>query len=238
MLGRYPAKKLTIYTYETDKFGHRPIYEVLIDIFQRHAITCVNVFRAIEGLGVNREILTAKILEMSTNLPVKVEAIGSEEMINGALADVYQVVGNGLVEVSDTTIIQGWQPWSEGKKEASGHMKLQGRAKMLKIIISEDDKWHGEPLYEAIVKRLIVSDIAGATVYKAMAGYGAHHRYHKKKLFTSEGELSVVIVVVDTQENINKALPILDDMVTEGIVIVTDVDVIKYTHRDTQPDVP
>jgi PII-like signaling protein len=104
---------------------------------------------------------------------------------------------------------------------------------MLRIIVSEDDKWEGdEPLYEAIVKRLIMMDIAGATVYKAIAGYGPHRRYHKKKTLAKARDLSMQIVVIDNEENITKVLPVLDDMVGEGIVVLSDVNVIKYTHRD------
>ena len=111
-------------------------------------------------------------------------------------------------------------------------MKLEGKAKMLRIVISEDDTWEGESLYEAIVKRLIMADIAGATVYKAIAGYGPHKRYHKKKTLTVHGELPILITVMDTEEKINKVIPILDDMIGEGIVVLSDVNVIKYTHRD------
>jgi PII-like signaling protein len=75
-------------------------------------------------------------------------------------------------------------------------------------------------------------DIAGATVYKAIAGYGPHRRYHKKKTLAKGTDLSMQIVVIDKEENINKVLPVLDDMVGEGIVVLSEVNVIKYTHRD------
>ena len=115
-------------------------------------------------------------------------------------------------------------------------MKLEGKAKMLRIIISEDDKWEGEHLYEAIIKRLLMNDIAGATVYKAIAGYGPHKRYHKKKTLTAHGELPILITVMDTEEKISKVIPILDELVGEGIVVLSDVNVIKYTHRDVNPE--
>lgn len=78
-------------------------------------------------------------------------------------------------------------------------------------------------------------DIAGATVYMAVAGYGTHRRFHKKKTLTSTGKLPMLITLIDSEENINKILPILDDTVNECIVIVSDVNVIKYTHRDINP---
>ncbi|MDA8162154.1 MAG: DUF190 domain-containing protein [Desulfobacteraceae bacterium] len=234
MVTKGPGKKLTIYTDEADKFHGKPIYEVLLDIFFQKKIIGVSVFRGIAGYGSNGIFHTAKMLELSTSMPVKIEVVDSEEMINKVLPDVYHVVEKGLVEVTDTNVVKccAKTPVKE-EKEGEEHMKLKGKAKMLRVIISGDDKWEGEPLYEAIVKRLIMADIAGATVYKAIAGYGPHRRYHKKKTLAMGDDVPILITVTDTEEHINKVIPILDDMVSEGIVILSDVDVIKYTHRKT-----
>ncbi len=235
MITKGPARKLTVYVDESDKYNGKPVYEVLLDIFFKRKIIGVSVFRGIAGYGSDGKFHTAKMLELSTSLPVKVEVVDSEEMINKVLPDVYQIVEKGLVEVTDTNIIKS-RPMAFEKGE-DGHMKLEGKAKMLRIMISEDDEWEGGPLYEALVKRLIMNDIAGATVYKAIAGYGPHRRYHRKKTLTKHGELPIMISIIDTEENINKAMPILDDMVGEGIVVMSDVDVIKYTHRDASAEV-
>jgi PII-like signaling protein len=226
------AKKLTVYVDETDKFHGKPVYEVLLDVFFRKKIMGVSVFRGIAGYGTDGVFHTSKMLELSTSMPVKIEVVESEEMISRILPDVYHVVERGMVEVTDTNVVKCC-PKAEEKHSAEGeHMKLAGKAKMLRIIISEDDAWEGEPLYEAIVKRLIMADIAGATVYKAIAGYGPHKRYHKKKTLTVHGELPILITVMDSEEKINKVIPILDELVGEGIVVLSDVNVIKYTHRD------
>jgi uncharacterized protein len=232
MVTKGAAKKLTVYVDEMDKFHGKPVYEVLLDLFFKKKIMGVSVFRGIAGYGSDGVFHTAKMLELSTNMPVKVEVVESEEMINKVLPDVYHVVEKGMVEITDTNVVKCCPKVEDKQKEKGEHMKLEGKAKMLRIIISEDDTWEGEPLYEAIVKRLIMTDIAGATVYKAIAGYGPHHRYHKKKTFTVHGELPILITVMDTEEKINKVIPILDDMVGEGIVVLSDVNVIKYTHRD------
>ncbi len=235
MVSKGPAKKLTIYVDETDKFRGKPVYEVLMDVFHKKKIAGVSVFRGAAGYGTDGIFHTSKMLELSTSMPVKIEVVDSETMISSVLPDVYHVVGKGLVEVADTTVVKCCgRPGAEGEKR-EGHMKLEGKAKMLRIIISEDDEWEGEPLYEAIVKRLIMADIAGATVYKAIAGYGPHRRYHKKKTLTGHGELPILITVMDTEENINRVIPILDELVQEGIVVLSNVDVIKYTHRDVPP---
>ncbi|MDA8082205.1 MAG: DUF190 domain-containing protein [Nitrospiraceae bacterium] len=227
-----PAKKLSIYVDETEKFHGKPVYEVLIDIFFKRKIIGVSVFRGVAGYGSDGVFHTSKMLELSTSMPVKIEVVDSEEMINKALPDVYHVVEKGLVEISDTNVVKCCRNAPQKNEIKEGHMKLEGKAKMLRMIISEDDQWEGEPLYEAIVKRLIMSDIAGATVYKAIAGYGPHKRYHKKKTLATHGELPILITVMDTEEKISRVIPILDELVGEGIVVLSDVNVIKYTHRD------
>ncbi len=231
MLQKGPAKKLTVYVDETDKFGDKPVYEVLVDIFHKKKIAGVSVFRGIAGYGAKGKVHTSKMVLLSSDLPLKIEAVDTEENINRVLPDVYQVVEKGLVEVADTSVLKSGRAREEEKPEVE-RMKLEGKAKMLRIIISEDDQWEGEPLYEVLVKRFIMADVAGATVYKAIAGYGPHKRYHKKKTLATHGELPILITVMDREENINKVLPILDDMVQEGIVVLSDVNVIKYTHRD------
>jgi PII-like signaling protein len=232
MVTKGPAKKLTIYVDEVDKFHGKPVYEVLLDIFFKKKIMGVSVFRGIAGYGSDGVFHTSKMLELSTSMPVKIEVVESEEMINRVLPDVYHVVDKGMVEVTDTNVVKCCPRAEEIRTEKGEHMKLEGKAKMLRIIISEDDTWEGEPLYEAIIKRLIMTDIAGATVYKAIAGYGPHKRYHKKKTLTAHGELPILITVMDTEEKISKVIPILDELVGEGIVVLSDVNVIKYTHRD------
>ena len=101
-----PAKKLTIYVDENDKFHGIPVYEVLLDVFYKKKIAGATVFRGIEGYGSDGVFHTAKILELSTALPVKIEVIDSEALINDVLEDVTSIVEKGLIEVSDTTVIK------------------------------------------------------------------------------------------------------------------------------------
>jgi PII-like signaling protein len=112
MVKNGPAKKLTIYVDESDKSHGKPIYEVLLDIFYKKKIAGVSVFRGVAGYGSHGVFHTAKMLELSTDLPVKIEVVDSEEMINGVLDDVTSVVEKGLIEVSDTNVVK----CSTGKK--------------------------------------------------------------------------------------------------------------------------
>ena len=106
MVRKGPAKKLTVYVDETDKYGGKPVYEVLMDIFYRQKIAGVSVFRGVAGYGSDGIFHTSKMLELSTSLPVKIEAVDSEDMITRVLPLINDVVGKGLIEISDTLVIK------------------------------------------------------------------------------------------------------------------------------------
>lgn len=111
-------------------------------------------------------------------------------------------------------------------------MKLTGKAKMVRIYIGEDDEWEGLPLYEAIVNKCKELGFAGATVYRGALGYGAgSHGLRKEKMFSLSSDLPVVIAIVDLEERINQILPVLDEMIQDGLIVLSDVEVIKYTAR-------
>jgi PII-like signaling protein len=110
-------------------------------------------------------------------------------------------------------------------------MKLEGKARMLRIHFGEDDKWQGKPLYEAIVVKCRELDIAGATVFRGIEGYGASTLIHKRHLLWSS-DRPIMVSVVDTEQNIKKLLPALDEMVAEGLIAMSEVEVIRYVHQD------
>ena len=110
-------------------------------------------------------------------------------------------------------------------------MKLEGKAKLLRIYFGEDDKWHGQPLYEAIVIKCRELDIAGASVFRGIEGYGASSRIRKAHLLRSS-DRPIVVFVIDTEENLKKLLPALDEMVDEGLIAMSEVEVIRYMHQD------
>ncbi len=113
-------------------------------------------------------------------------------------------------------------------------MKLQGWAKMLRIHFGEDDKWHDRPLYEAIVERCRQLDIAGATVYRGIEGFGASTLIRHSHSFSLSRDRPIMVQVIDTEEKIQTLLPVLDEMVTEGLIAMSNVEVIKYVYRETK----
>lgn len=100
-----PAKKLSIYIDETDRYHGRPVYELLLDLFLKRKIAGASVFRGIAGYGSHGKLHTAKLLELSTTLPLKIEVIDSEIAINDLLPEITSLLQKGLIEVSEASII-------------------------------------------------------------------------------------------------------------------------------------
>jgi hypothetical protein len=110
-------------------------------------------------------------------------------------------------------------------------MKIEGEGKLLRVFIGESDRWHGKPLYQAIVERVREAGLAGATVLRGIEGFGADSRLHTARLLRLSEDLPVVIEIVDSVERIEAILPALDEMVGEGMVTVERVEVIAYRGR-------
>ncbi|HEX9774377.1 MAG TPA: DUF190 domain-containing protein [Actinomycetota bacterium] len=107
-------------------------------------------------------------------------------------------------------------------------MKLEGTGRLLRIFVGESDTWHGKPLYQAIVERVREHGVAGATVIRGIEGFGAHSRLHTARILRLSEDLPVLIEIVDTEDKIASVLPMLDEMVGEGLVTLETVEVIAY----------
>ena len=113
-------------------------------------------------------------------------------------------------------------------------MKQQFQARMLRIYFTEADKWHGEPLYKAIVAKCMELGLAGATVYRGVEGFGASARiYHARSLSISKNA-PVMVSVIDTEEQIGRLIPHLDQMIEGGLIASSQVEAIRYT-RSQEP---
>lgn len=108
-------------------------------------------------------------------------------------------------------------------------MRQTYSAQALTVYVSEDDHWHGEPLYAALVDRLNRAGLDGVTVFHGIEGYGAHHRVHTERIEALFQGLPIVVRAVDAPDKIAAALPLLDEMLTEALVTVHDVQAIRYT---------
>jgi uncharacterized protein len=106
--------------------------------------------------------------------------------------------------------------------------RLEGEGKLLRIFIGESDTWHGKPLYQAIVQRVREEGLAGATVLRGIEGFGAKSHLHTARILRLSEDLPIVIEIVDTAENVDRVIPVLDEMVEDGMVTVERVQILSY----------
>jgi hypothetical protein len=119
-------------------------------------------------------------------------------------------------------------------------MNLPHDAMLLRIFIGESDRWHHQPLYEALVLKAREMHLAGATVLRGPIGFGKSSRIHTAKILRLSLDLPMVIEIVDTEEKLNAFLPVLDEMLKGGLVTLEKVRVIDYRagpEAETPPQV-
>jgi hypothetical protein len=107
-------------------------------------------------------------------------------------------------------------------------MKIEGKAKVLSIYIGEDDHYQHRPLYRVLVERLRENGLAGATVLRGIEGFGKRSRIHTASLLRMSEDLPILVQVIDEEDKIEAILPLIDEIIRDGLVTLEDVDVITY----------
>lgn len=228
MLQEGSAKKLVVYVSEQDRYRGLPVHERLLELFRDHGCAGATVTKAVAGFGPHGVFRTRRALSLTEDLPVRIEVVERSETIERLLPFVHDMVEEGLIELSDTTVVKYSHRGRLAAATGAPHIRLEGQAKMLRIYVGEADRWEGEPLHEAIVKRLRLLDLAGATVYRGILGYGASKRVRRGGLLHLSSDRPVMITVVDAEEKIRRVIPVLDEMIRDGLLVLSDVEIIKY----------
>lgn len=229
MLKQGPAKKVTVYVGEDVRYHAEPLYLAVLNYLFYRGVSGATVSKGVAGFGSHHHMHSARILEISDNLPVKIEFVEEAAKLDALLPRLVQMVGDGLIEMQDTTIVTAS---AAPVGQPAPHVALAGKAKLMQIFIGDNDRWRGKPLYDAIVESLRTNDLAGVTVYRGICGYGAHRRFHKEKRMSLSQDLPIILSVIDEEAKIRAYLPVLEQMVDEGLVVLADVDVVKYAHGE------
>ena len=114
-------------------------------------------------------------------------------------------------------------------------MRLHGPAKRLSVFIGESDRHHHKPLYVEIVHRAHAAGLAGASVLRGIEGFGASNHVHTTRILSLTEDLPVVIVIVDQADRIERFARELGELITEGLVVIDDVQVVRYVGRNGSP---
>jgi PII-like signaling protein len=230
MLSKGIAKKVTIFLNEDTQYHLVPLYESILTFLLHKSVSGATVTRALAGFGAHKVIHTPKIEALSEHLPLILEFIETAEKVDELLPTLYDMVTDGLIEVQDTTVVKIATKEKRRPEPKQPHERIAGKAKLMRIFLGEADRWNGEPLYDAIVKRLRMMDISGATVYRGILGYGAKGHTHKQNFMHTSRDLPMMIAVVESGEKLSQATEAVEEMLQDGLIVVSDVDIIRLIH--------
>jgi PII-like signaling protein len=235
MLTTGKALKVSITVSEGARYHGASAYTTIVDFLFYRGVSGATVLKGIAGFGADHHLHAASVVEVSDKLPVRIEFVETREKVNELLGKLEEMAGTGLIEVQETMVAKASQ-LSEQKKAVPEHMKMQGKGRLMRIYVGESDRWEDKPLYEALVEAMRANDIAGVTVYKGVLGYGAHRRMNREKPFHLSKDASMMLSVVDTEEKLQAFLPVVEQMVQEGLVVMSEVDIVKYSWRPAELD--
>jgi PII-like signaling protein len=226
MLTRGPAKKVTIFINEDTQHHMTALHDAIMTYLMHKGVTGATATKAFSGYGINQRLHTPQIEVLAEHLPIRIEFVETKEKVDEVLPTLYEMVTDGLIEVQDTVIVKAARKMAKPEPRLP-HERKQMAAQLLRIYMGESDLCNGEPLYDAIVKRLRMMDIAGATVYRGIMGYGAKGHEHKRTFFHPTRDLPVMVSVIDSSEKIAAASDAIEGMIDNGLIVISDVDMVR-----------
>src|SRR5579884_1463338 len=230
MLSHGAAKKVTIYVNEDTQRHLHPLYESILSFLMSKGVAGATATRALAGFGSHGVLHTPKLEVLAEHLPIRIEFVETAAKVDELLPTLYDMVSDGLIEVQDTTVVKATMKDKRAPEPRQPHVRQAGRARLMRIFLGEADRWHGEPLYDAIVKQLRMMDIAGATVYRGILGYGAKGHTHKQSFFHVAHDLPIMISVVESEDKLKQAAEVIEEMLQDGLIVISDVEIIRLVH--------
>jgi len=239
---------LRIYLRNTDKYGWSSAGDTLVERAKTKQLAGATVLRGICGLDITGRLLDTGRWSLVEHVPVIVEIVDHPHNIGAFLADVDEVAPEGLATLERAHVLVYRHNRAGADKAAMRldvpgpvtplstlpspeefpAMKLSEEGQLLRIFCGESDTWDGQPLYRAVVLKAKELGLAGATVLRGPMGFGANSRVHTAKLLELSTDLPVVIELVDSAEKIQSLLPFLDEAVSEGLITIEAVRVLRY----------
>ena len=234
------------------KHGMSPLYEWIVETAHHEGLQGATVLKGFFGLRPDGSVLEEHPWSISQEAPVIVEVIDEPARIEALLERVEPVFREGVITLERAHVLL----YRAGPRQTADAltarniiatvpasvatgvrtMRVPESGVLLRIFIGESDKepGRGRPLYEAIVRRAKEAHLAGATVLRGPMGFGRHSRVHTTKLLELSTDLPVLIEIVDSEEKVDAFLPTVDELVTEGLVTIEAVRIVRYV----SPDIP
>lgn len=225
MLPKGSAKKVTIYLNQDTRHHVEALWTTVFNFLKHKHVQGASVSRLLMGFGTHEQVHDVRSEYAGEHLPIRIEFIETSERVDELLPSLYEMVTDGLIEVQDTTIVKSVR--KDGDKKVPvptmPRQEVAEPAKLVRIFSGESDKYNGEPLYEAILKKLRMLDFSGATVYRGILGYGAKRHTHKAGRLHMSHDLPVIVSVVEKPERIDELIDAVSEMIQDGLIVISDV---------------
>ncbi len=226
MLNKGPAKKVTIFINEDTQHHMQALHDSIMTFLLHKGVSGATATRAFSGFGSHQMLHTPKVEALTEHLPIRIEFVETPEKVEEVLPTLYEMVSDGLIEVQDTNVVKNARKLPRPEPKLP-HERKDGPAKMLRVFLGEADKWYDEPLYDAIVKKLRMLEIAGATVYRGILGYGAKGHQHKKSFFHMSRDMPIMLSVIDSADKIAAAAEAIEAMLEDGLIVISDAEIVR-----------
>ena len=151
MLSPGKAVKVTIYLSEGATHRGVPVYTSILDFLFYRGVAGATVTKGIAGFGADHHMHSSSTVEISDRLPLKIEFIDTREKVDAILGQLEELVGTGLIEVQETMVAKPAELSKVKAPVAASHLKIEGKAQMMRIFLSEEDRCKNKPLYETLV---------------------------------------------------------------------------------------
>ncbi len=233
MLPKGAAKKVTIYLNQDTRSHLDTLWSAILAFLRHKHVAGATLVRADAGFGSHEQLSNPQSEYVSQHSGVRIEFIETSVRVDELLPTLYDMVTDGLIAVQDVTVVKSVAKDSKAKRtEPEAPKKIVNTvAKLVRIYLGESDQRDGEPLYEAIVKKLRMLDFSGATVYRGVLGYGAAGRTHKSGRFGFSHDSPIMISVIEKPEKLNDLVRVVTEMMQDGIIVTSDVELHQIVHE-------
>jgi len=227
MLEAEQAKKVVVHIGEDQRYRGKAAFTAILEYLGHKRILAANITRGIAGFGADHRMHTINIERLTEDLPIQIEFVASMSKVDEVMPELYEMAGTGLIEVQDTFLPVAQNFRSEHQPVSR---RKEGRAQLLRVCLGENDKCDGKPLFQAVIESMHANDIAGVTVYRGVSGYGEAAGIEEESLPLTESGRPVTVTAIDEEQKIRAFLPYLELIIDQGLVVLSDVETVRYTH--------
>jgi PII-like signaling protein len=230
MLNSEPAKKVVVYVGEDHKYHGQAAFIAILEYLVQKRVRQASATRGVAGFGADHHLHTITIECLAVNLPVRIEFLESSTKVDELMPALCEMAGTGIVEVQETALSVTPSGDSSKREGPVAERKRAAKAQLMRIFIGENEQWGGKPLYQALVESMRANDISGVTVYQGAQGYRENGEIDRDYIHLASRDRPISITVVETEDKIRAFLPLFERMAQGGLVALSEVETIRYTH--------